>query len=75
MIITLVFEKNANFYCRILSKIAENCDHHIDPWNGDFCSYNIDSSLFLMPTMLHLKLPELFLALPVATHIIRCDNT
>jgi hypothetical protein len=25
------FEKNANF-CRKLSKIAENCDHNIDPW-------------------------------------------
>jgi hypothetical protein len=27
-IITLVFEKNANFS----PKIAENCDHNIDPW-------------------------------------------
>jgi hypothetical protein len=27
----LVFEKNAIF-CRKLSKIAENCDHNIDPW-------------------------------------------
>jgi hypothetical protein len=25
----LVFEKNANFFA---SKIAENCDHNIDPW-------------------------------------------
>jgi hypothetical protein len=34
VIITLVFEKNANFFaenCRKLSKIAENCDHNIDP--------------------------------------------
>jgi hypothetical protein len=30
-IITLVFEKNANFFRRKLSKIAENCDHSIDP--------------------------------------------
>jgi hypothetical protein len=30
LIITLVFEKNANF-CRKLAKIAENCDHNIDP--------------------------------------------
>jgi MOSC domain-containing protein YiiM len=30
---TLVFEKNANF-CRKLSKIAENCDHNIDPRPG-----------------------------------------
>jgi hypothetical protein len=27
----LVFEKNANFFRRKLSKIAENCDHNIDP--------------------------------------------
>jgi hypothetical protein len=32
-IITLVFEKNANFFRRKLSKIAENCDHNIDPWS------------------------------------------
>jgi hypothetical protein len=31
LVITLVFEKNANF-CRKLAKIAENCDHNIDPW-------------------------------------------
>jgi hypothetical protein len=30
-IITLVFEKNANFFRRKLAKIAENCDHNIDP--------------------------------------------
>jgi hypothetical protein len=30
-IITLVFEKNANFFRRKLSKIAENCDLNIDP--------------------------------------------
>jgi hypothetical protein len=27
----MVFEKNANFVRRKLSKIAENCDHNIDP--------------------------------------------
>jgi hypothetical protein len=32
-IITLVFEKNANFFRRKLSKIAENCDHNIGPWS------------------------------------------
>jgi hypothetical protein len=32
LIITLVFEKNANFFRQKLSKIAENCDHNIDPW-------------------------------------------
>jgi hypothetical protein len=31
LIITLVFEKNANFIRRKLAKIAENCDHNIDP--------------------------------------------
>jgi hypothetical protein len=33
LIITLVFEKNAIFR-RKLSKIAENCDHNIDPQLG-----------------------------------------
>jgi hypothetical protein len=31
MIITLVFEINANFFAEKLAKIAENCDHNIDP--------------------------------------------
>jgi hypothetical protein len=31
LIITFVFEKNANFF-RKLSKIEENCDHNIGPW-------------------------------------------
>jgi hypothetical protein len=31
LIITLVFEKNANFFRRKLAKIAENCDDNIDP--------------------------------------------
>jgi hypothetical protein len=31
VIITLVFEKNANFFCRKLAQIAENYDHNIDP--------------------------------------------
>jgi hypothetical protein len=30
-IITLVFEKNANFFRRKWAKITENCDHNIDP--------------------------------------------
>jgi hypothetical protein len=28
---TSVFEKIANFFRRKLAKIAENCDHYIDP--------------------------------------------
>jgi hypothetical protein len=32
-IITLVFKKNANFFRPKLGKIAENCDHNIDPWS------------------------------------------
>jgi hypothetical protein len=32
LITTLVFEKNANFFRRKLSKIAENRDRNIDPW-------------------------------------------
>jgi hypothetical protein len=31
LIITLVFEKNANFLGRKLLKIAENFDHNMDP--------------------------------------------
>jgi hypothetical protein len=27
-------EKNANFFCGKLAKIAENCDHNIYPWTG-----------------------------------------
>jgi hypothetical protein len=30
-IITLILEKNANFLRQKLAKIAENCDHNIDP--------------------------------------------
>jgi hypothetical protein len=33
VITTLVFEKNANFFLRKMPKIAENCDHNIDPWS------------------------------------------
>jgi hypothetical protein len=36
LIITLVFEKSANFFRRKLSKIAENCGHNIDPRLGEF---------------------------------------
>jgi hypothetical protein len=32
LITTLVFKKNANFFRQKLGKIAENCDHNIDPW-------------------------------------------
>jgi hypothetical protein len=31
LIITLISEKTPIF-CRKLAKIAENCDHNIDPW-------------------------------------------
>jgi hypothetical protein len=31
VIITLVFEKKSQFFRRKLAKIAENCDHNIDP--------------------------------------------
>jgi hypothetical protein len=33
----LVFEKNANFLPKI-GKIAENCDHNIDPWSPCMCA-------------------------------------
>jgi hypothetical protein len=31
LIITLFFEKNANLFAEKLAKIAENCNHNIDP--------------------------------------------
>jgi hypothetical protein len=30
------FEKNADFFAEKLPKIAENCDHNIDPWLAIF---------------------------------------
>jgi hypothetical protein len=33
VIISFVFEKNANFFRRKFAKIAKNCDHNIDPRN------------------------------------------
>jgi hypothetical protein len=47
MIMTLVFEKSANFFRRKLAKIAENCDHNIDPClekNGIISGHIHDSS-------------------------------
>jgi hypothetical protein len=32
LIITLAVKKNAIFFAKKLAKIAENCDHNIDPW-------------------------------------------
>jgi fructoselysine-6-P-deglycase FrlB-like protein len=46
LIITLVFEKNANFFCQKLSKIAENCDHNIDPRMGEIVQLYTYSILF-----------------------------
>jgi hypothetical protein len=40
LIITLVYEKNANFFCRKLSKIAENCNYNIDPSGHPGCEGN-----------------------------------
>jgi hypothetical protein len=34
-IITLVFEKKTAIFCRKLAKIAENCDHNIDPTTSE----------------------------------------
>jgi hypothetical protein len=36
VIITLAFEKKRQFFSRKLAKIAENCDHNIDPILGEF---------------------------------------
>jgi hypothetical protein len=41
-IITLVFEKNANFFRQKLSKIAENCDHNIVPRGRNFAPRSED---------------------------------
>jgi hypothetical protein len=30
LIITLIFDKNANYFVKTLAKIAENCHHNID---------------------------------------------
>jgi hypothetical protein len=38
-IITLVFEKNANFFAENWQKIAENCDRNIDPRLGKFSPF------------------------------------
>jgi hypothetical protein len=35
----LVFEKNANFFAEKSAKIAENCDHNIDPRLGEFSPF------------------------------------
>jgi hypothetical protein len=29
--------KKRQLFRRKLGKIAENCDHNIDPWSGQFC--------------------------------------
>jgi hypothetical protein len=33
LIVALVFEKDANIFAEKLAKIAENCDHNVDPWS------------------------------------------
>jgi hypothetical protein len=35
LIITLVFEKNANFFAENWRKWQKNCDHNIDPWSPE----------------------------------------
>jgi hypothetical protein len=34
LIVSLVFEKNSNFFRQKLAKISENSDHYIDPWSN-----------------------------------------
>jgi hypothetical protein len=48
-IITLVLEKNANFFDEKLAKIAENCDHNIDPSNLKL-NLNLNHFLPFFPT-------------------------
>jgi hypothetical protein len=47
VIITLVFEKSANFFRQKMSKIAENYDHNIDPW-----------SIFFLKDTFHFQSPR-----------------
>jgi hypothetical protein len=35
VIITLVFEKNANFFAENWENLAENCHHNIGPWYAE----------------------------------------
>jgi hypothetical protein len=54
LIITLVFEKNANFFRRKLGKIAENWDRNIDPWQLYVKSL---SYFYFSSCKLHIVLP------------------
>jgi hypothetical protein len=46
LIMTLVFEKTANFFRRNLSKISENCDHNNTSYekNANFCRRNLSKT-------------------------------
>jgi hypothetical protein len=57
VIITLIFEKYANYFCRKLAKITEHCDHNIDPWYN-----NITPSEFETPTPVLYNRLECFLS-------------
>jgi hypothetical protein len=39
------FEKNAIFFAENLAKIAENCDHNINPRNDHACSSLLEWSI------------------------------
>jgi hypothetical protein len=30
------FKEKRQFFCRKVAKIAENCDHNIDPWSQSY---------------------------------------
>jgi hypothetical protein len=51
MVTTLVFDKAPLFSAEKLAKIAENCDHNIDPWSP--CSKSSLESFFVVPDYFH----------------------
>jgi hypothetical protein len=57
----MVFKKTASF-CRKLAKIAENCDHNIDPWKDSVLKTNgrkFPPTLYLGPINRELLIPAL----------------
>jgi hypothetical protein len=51
--VTLVFEKNANFFCRKLAKIAEHYDHNIGPRFGFYDSISVVRQFWVIISQTH----------------------
>jgi hypothetical protein len=54
-ILIIAFWDQCQFFCRKLSKIAENCEHNIDPWPKRYSE--LQSQIFLNLTLLKLIRP------------------